>query len=161
MAIDPAIMQTWKQREALVSCHRGCRQKGFTLIEAIVALVLIGTTGMALFSWINTNITTLNRVQEINAENAATINAVEYMNSINPMTSPEGQANLGPYRLSWEAESDSGPRDGANYPYGLGLYQLGMYQTKITVQKPDGQFWFAFTLQQVGYKKVRELPLSF
>lgn len=137
------------------------KQLGFTLIEAIVALVLIGTTGMALFGWINTNITTLNRVQETNAENAATINVLEYMNSINPMISPEGQANLGAYRLSWNAETVMEPRDGAGYPYGISLYQLGLYQTKITVQKPDGQFWFAFTLQQVGYKKVRELSLDF
>lgn len=137
------------------------KQLGFTLIEAIVALVLIGTTGMALFGWINTNITTLNRVQETNAENAATINVLEYMNSINPMILPEGQANLGAYRLSWNAETVMEPRDGAGYPYGISLYQLGLYQTKITVQKPDGQFWFAFTLQQVGYKKVRELSLDF
>lgn len=144
-----------------MNSRRGRKQLGFTLIEAIVALVLIGTTGMALFGWINTNIITLNRVQEINAENAATINAVEYMNSINPMTSPEGQANLGSYRLLWKAETVIEPRDGAGYPYGISLYQLGMYQTRITMQKPDGQFWFAFTLQQVGYKKVRELSLPF
>lgn len=137
------------------------KQLGFTLIEAIVALVLIGTTGMALFGWINTNIITLNRVQEINAENAATINAVEYMNNINPMTSPEGQANLGSSLMSWKSETVIEPRDGAGYPYGISLYQIGMYQTKITIQKPDGQFWFAFTLQQVGYKKVRELSLDF
>lgn len=137
------------------------KQLGFTLIEAIVALVLIGTTGMALFGWINTNITTLNRVQETNAANAATINVLEYMNSINPMISPEGQANLGAYRLSWKAETVMEPRDGAGYPYGISLYQLGLYQTKITVQKPDGQFWFTFALQQVGHKKVRELSLDF
>lgn len=137
--------------------RRDPKQHGFTLIEAIVALVLIATTGMALFGWINSNIITLNRVQEINAENAATLNAVEYMNNINPMTSPEGQTNLGPYRLSWKAEAATEPRDGANYPFGVSLYQLGLYQTKITLQKPDGQFWFTFTLQQIGYKKVREL----
>jgi general secretion pathway protein I len=140
-----------------VNNRSGRKQHGFTLIEAIVALVLIATTGMALFSWINSNIITLNRVQEINAENAATVNAVEYMHDINPMISPEGQTNLGSYRLSWKAEATTEPRDGAGYPYGIGLYQLGLYQNKVTVQKSDGQFWFAFTLQQVGYKKVREL----
>lgn len=136
--------------------HRGHRQLGFTLIEAIVALVLIATTGIALFSWINSNIISLSRVQEINAENMATINSVEYMKNINPMTSPEGQANLGSSRLSWKAEAITDPRDGAGYPYGVSLYQLGLYQTKINVQKLDGQFWFTFTLQQVGYKKVRK-----
>lgn len=154
-------MQTCKQQGQAVNNHRGRKQSGFTLIEAIVALVLIGTTGMALFGWINSNIITLNRVQEINAENAATVNVVEYMNNINPMASPEGQTNLGSYRLSWKAEAATEPRDGTGYPFGVGLYQLGLYQTKITVQKPDGQFWFAFTLQQVGYKKVRELLMPF
>jgi len=133
------------------------QQHGFTLMEAIVALVLIATTGMALFSWVNSNIITLNRVQENNAENDATLNAVEYMHSINPMISPQGQASLGAYRLSWNAEATTEPRDGASYPVGTGLYQLAMYQTKISIRKSDGQFWFGFTLQQVGYKKVRDI----
>lgn len=144
-----------------MNSSRGRKQHGFTLIEAIVALVLIATTGMALFSWINSNIITLNRVQENNAENTATLNAVEYMSNINPMTSPEGQANLGSYRLSWKAEAITEPRDGSGYPFGIGLYQLSIYQTKVTIQKSDGKLWFSFTLQQVGYKKVRELLMSF
>lgn len=137
------------------------KQQGFTLIEAIVALVLIATTGMALFSWINGNIITLSRVQDINAENAATQNALEYMNNVNPMSTPEGQADLGAFRLSWESEMTTEPRDGAAYPFGIGLYQLAMYRTKITIQKADGKLWFDFMLQQVGYKKVREITRPF
>lgn len=140
-----------------MSKHLNIRQNGFTLIEAIVALVLVATTGMALFSWINSNIITLNRIQEINTENAATLNAVEYMHNVNPMITPEGQANLGAFRLSWKSEVTTEPRDGASYPYGVSLYQIGIYQSQITVQKPDGKYWFAFPLQQVGYKKVREI----
>lgn len=136
-------------------------QRGFTLIEAIVALVLIATTGMALFSWVNSNIITLSRVQLSNAENAATINAVEYMHHINPMLTPVGQANFGTYRLDWRAEAITEPRDGAGYPYSTGLYQLALYQTKITVQNAGGAFWFDIKLQQVGYKRVRESVLPF
>jgi general secretion pathway protein I len=136
-------------------------QRGFTLIEAIVAMVLIASTGMALFGWINSNIITLNRVQDVNAVNAATANALEYMNTINPWTTPEGEVNLGAYRLSWQAQATTDTRDGVDYPYSISLYQLNLYQTKVSLQKPDGQFWFAFNLQQVGYKKVRELSLDF
>lgn len=136
------------------------KQRGFTLIEAVVSLVIIATSGMALLSWINSNIITLNRVQEINAVNAATANAVEYMNNINPMATPEGQANLGAYRIAWQAEATTQTRDGAAYPFSISLFQLDLYQTKVTLQKPDGQIWFAFSLQQVGYKKVREIPLD-
>ncbi len=133
------------------------QQRGFTLIEAIVSLVLISTTGMALFSWINSNIITLGRVQESNAENAATLNALEYMHNINPMTSPQGQVDLGAYRISWKAEASTELHDGADYPYGISPYQLGVYQTKVTLQKSDGQLWFAFSLQQVGFKRVRDI----
>lgn len=136
------------------------KQHGFTLIEAIVALVLIATTGMALFSWINSNIITLNRVREINAKNAATINVIEYMNSINPMITPDGQANLASYHLYWKAKATE-TRNGVGYPYGVSLYKLGLYQTKINVRKSDMKIWFTFTLQQVGYKKVRSVTSHF
>lgn len=132
-------------------------QQGATLIEAIVALVILATTGMALFSWINSNMITLVRVQEINAENEATINAVEYLSGINPMVTPEGKVDLGPYKFQWKSQAETEPRDGAGYPYGVSLYQFNMYQTKVTVEKSDGQKWFDFTLPQVGYKKVRDM----
>ena len=143
-----------------MSRRQNSRQKGFTLIEAIVALVIIATTGMALFSWINSNIITLNRVQEINAINAATANALEYMATVNPMVTPDGQSNLGAYRLEWRAQVSTETRDGVDYPYSISLYQLNLYQTKVTLKNPAGTVWFAFDLQQVGYKKVRELSIE-
>ena len=132
-------------------------QHGFTLIEAIVAMVLIATTGMALFSWINSNLITLNRVQEANAESAATTNVVDYMNTVNPMLTPQGEVSLGGYRVSWKANASTDPRDGAGYPYGTSQYQLSLYDTQIRVHKGSGQPWLDFTLQQVGYKQVRTL----
>ena len=130
------------------------------MIEAIVAMVLIATTGMALFSWINSNLITLNRVQEANAESAATTNVVDYLNTVNPMLTPEGEAQLGDYQMRWKANASTDPRDGAGYPYGTSLYQLALYQTQVQVQKADGQPWFDFTLQQVGYKQVRILAVG-
>ncbi len=132
------------------------RQKGFTLIEAIVALVLMATTGMALFSWVNSNIITLQRVQASNAQNAATANALQYMHTVNPMATPEGNAILGPHKLHWKSEPLTEVRDGAAYPTGVSLYQLAMYQTQVDLQKDDGKDWFGFKLKQVGYKRVRE-----
>ncbi len=133
------------------------QQHGFTLIEAIVAMVLIATTGMAMFSWINSNLITLNRVQETNAESAATANVLDYMNTINPMLQPEGEADLGAYRLSWKSAPSVEPRDGAGYPYGISQFQLGLYDTQVSLYKPDRQAWFGFVLQQVGFKSVRDL----
>lgn len=133
------------------------KQSGFTLMEAIVALVLLATTGMALFSWINSNVITLHRVQTSNAQDEATLNALQYINSVNPMTQPQGQADLGSYQLKWTTEQLTEPRDGAGYPTGISLYQLAMYKTRVDVQHTGGAPWFDFSLQQVGYRRVREI----
>ena len=137
------------------------QQAGFTLLEAIVALVLIATTGMALFSWVNSNVIALQRVQAVNAQDAATLNALQYMHNVNPMATPEGTAALGDYTLNWRSEATAEARDGANYPSGISLYQIAMYQTLVTLQTADGKDWFNFSLQQVGFKKVREIRPPF
>ncbi len=131
------------------------RQAGFTLLEAIVALVLIGSAGMALFSWINGNFMSLSRIRDANARSEATVNILEYMERVNPMLTPQGSAPLGAYSIRWNASLASRITEGSNYPRGMGLYQLALYSTVVSVTSAGGQAWFELQLQQVGYKKVR------
>lgn len=134
---------------------------GFTLIEAIVALALVGTVGVALFGWINTNLIALNRVEAIHQQNEATKNIVEYMKSVNPMQEPEGTVQLGEYRVHWRSERTGDVVDGSGYPTGVGAYQLAMYRTDVDVRKSGSDPWFDISLRQVGYRKVRESTLGF
>jgi general secretion pathway protein I len=131
------------------------RSVGFTLIEAIVALVLIGGVGMVLFSWINGSVVALRRVEDANARNEATSNIIEYMQSVNPMETPEGKTDFGAYQIRWKSEPLVDAVDGVSNPQGIGLFQLGLYQTKIDAVKADDPNWFGLTLKLVGYKKVR------
>lgn len=135
-------------------------QRGFTLLEAIVALALISSAGMALFAWINSNIATLSRVEESSQRAAATRNTLQFMQTVNPMLASSGEATLGEYRIRWQAEPITDTVDGANFPYGVSLYQFVLYNTRIEVQgapqKPD----FTLELKQVGYKRVRAMVLS-
>ena len=128
------------------------RQAGFSLLEAVVAMVLISGVGYALFGWINTNIMTLTRIQETNARAEVTQNILEYMNSINPMKTPAGNARLGQVSLRWESKPITLVQDG------LGLYQLALYDTLVRVDSRESLPGFEFHFRQVGHKKVRELP---
>jgi general secretion pathway protein I len=134
---------------------------GFSLIEAVVALALIGGVGIALLSWINSNIDALGRVQDANARAEATVNVLEFMNTVNPMLTPEGKATFGTYQLTWKATPITAKQDGANYPGGVSLYQLSLYENVVAVASMGGDPWFSFTLRQVGYKRVRDLRLPF
>jgi general secretion pathway protein I len=136
-------------------------QRGFTLLEAIVALVLVGGMGMALFGWINNTLLSLGRIQDANAVAEAKLNALEFMETVNPMLRPEGSASLGAYQLRWQASAATAAVDNANYPTGIGLYQLALYDTRVKVERADGEAWFEFALKQVGHKKVRTLRVPF
>lgn len=134
------------------------RNKGFTLLEAMVALVLIGGAGMALFTWVNSSIVALRRVEDANARNDAIANVIEYMQAVNPMQTPEGKADFGAYQIQWKAEPATATVDGVSNPNGTSLYQLSLYQTRIAAVKSDDPRWFDLTLTLAGYKKVREAP---
>ena len=127
------------------------RQRGFSLLEAVVAMVIISGAGYALFGWINSNIMTLNSIREANARAEATQNIVEYMNAVNPMLTPSGSASLGQYKIRWEARMITLVQDGA------GLYQLALYNTNVMAERGQANPWFEFRLRQVGFKKIREL----
>ena len=124
-------------------------------------MAIIAGVGMTLFSWINSNIEALERVQDANARAAATANVLEYMSTVNPMTTPEGKADLGSYRMTWRAAAVTATQDGTGYPSGMSLYQFALYDNLVALEKSDGTPWFNFTLRQVGYKKVRDLRLPF
>ena len=106
--------------------RRPVRQRGFSLLEAIVAMVLISAMGGALFAWINTELQALERTQDANTRAEAMVNAVEFMEAVNPMLTPQGRAPLAGMELSWEAKASTPVRDGVSYPQGISLYQLAL-----------------------------------
>ncbi len=126
------------------------------MLEAVVAMVLISGTGAALFSWINTELASVSRLQQSNARAQTLANVLELMHTVNPMLTPEGAFSFTAFRLTWNAKVVTPIQDGVSYPQGIGLYQLALYDTMVRVNNPDGTLWFDFTLRQVGYKKVRD-----
>lgn len=124
-------------------------------------MVLISSTGVALFGWINSELGALTRLQESNAQAEAKINVMEFMHTVNPMLTPEGKASFSAYSLSWQAKEVSDVQDGLSYPRGISLYQLALYDTTVKIHRNDGVPWFKITLRQVGYKRVRDNKLPF
>ena len=70
------------------------RQSGFTLLEAVVAMVLISSTGAALLVWINAELGSVSRLQQSNAQSEAMVNVLEFMQTVNPMLTPDGKASF-------------------------------------------------------------------
>ena len=137
--------------------NRHPRSRGFSLLEALVALVILASAGWALFDWVNASIVALGRVEQANARSAASANTLEFMQSINPMLRPEGEMDLGDYRIAWRASAIASPIDGSDYPRGRSAFQLALYDTVVRAyRRSEEEPWFELRLKQVGYKRVRE-----
>lgn len=133
------------------------RVRGFTLLEAMVALAILGGTGMALFSWISTSVTSQRRVEDANRRSEAIANTIEYMQTVNPMQAAQGRFDFGDFRVEWDAVPTTAKVDGVAYPRGLSSYQLALYDTHVNAVRGDDAHWFELRLQLVGFKRVREM----
>ncbi|ALG67932.1 PulJ/GspJ family protein [Beggiatoa leptomitoformis] len=131
------------------------KQRGFTILEAIVALVLIATTGLALFSWINTSLFSLYRVQQVQQRNEAIRNALAFVSTINPLQRPEGQETLGAYRFVWTATPIEPPRDGINRLGSIGLYQVGLFTMTVQIYQAE-ELLTEFNFRHIGALQVRD-----
>ena len=126
------------------------KQSGFSLLEAIVAMVIISGAGYALFGWINSNIMALSSIRDANARAEATQNILEYMSSVNPMLKSAGNATLGRYKIRWISQPTTLVQDVKD-----SLYQLALYETVVKAENLQSQPWFEFKFRQVGYKRIR------
>jgi general secretion pathway protein I len=144
--------------ESFVSVNS--KNQGVTLLEAIVALVLIATTGIALLDWVNNNLMNLNRIQAIQQRNEATRSALAFVELLNPLETPEGNQTLGIYTFQWQSQLVEPAKDGVSFTGDLGFYQLGLYAVQFTISI-NNQVITQFTVRQVGYKQIRKPSLDF
>ena len=128
---------------------------GFTLLEVIVALTLIATVGMATFSWINSSLISLNRVQEKTGRQQVSRNAVSFMQTVNPTTHPAGDAEMGAYVIRWNSHLLSPPKEGSGHLGGTSLYESALYDTHVHVNL-DSEEVAAFDLRLVGFRQIRQ-----
>lgn len=131
------------------------RNRGFSLLEAIVALVLVASTGVAVFSWINVNLITLNRSRAQAVAATATRNALEVMRSVNPGEQPAGSVEIDGWTYEWNATELQPMVNGAGYPGGMSLFDVGLFDTRVRVLH-EGSAVADFQLRQPGYKQARE-----
>ena len=132
------------------------KQSGFTLLEAIVALVLISTTSMALLNLINNDLFSLQRVRQVYERNQAIHNALAFIETVNPLAQPQGKQLVGMYQISWRTVAIELPKDGLESAEQLSLYQVGLYNIQVELYLPDKPELFAqFSVDQVGYKQIR------
>jgi len=129
-------------------------QRGFSLLEAIVALVIFAAVGSALYAWIGTTISGLSRIEAARQEAEAMEVGMAVLETVNPMEQAEGSLRAGHYTVAWQAETLAPVVDGMDPSGNPSLYQVGLYQ--VLVEITGGPRDVTFDLRRAGWQQVRE-----
>lgn len=127
---------------------------GFTLLEAIVAITIVGLTLLPLVSYIGQSADQLQRTADSNERSLVMQSALALMTPVNPLLEPEGKLPLDSnITVAWRSETLVEPNTTALLGAGLGGFRLGFYKMHVVVSRAETAEWFAFDLRKVGYDR--------
>ncbi|MEO7252001.1 MAG: prepilin-type N-terminal cleavage/methylation domain-containing protein [Arenimonas sp.] len=139
----------------LTSC-RARRQFGFTLLEAIIALVIFTMGAIALYGWLGVNLRTLARVQERREAVALTNSALDAVRRINPMETPRGRRKISELLIEWEAKPVELARPAVTQVGLRTIFEVQLFTLDVNLKR-SGVEIDRFSVRQLGYKQVGTL----
>jgi general secretion pathway protein I len=127
------------------------RVRGFGLLEAIVALVLLAGSGAALFAWINQNLASASRLAQAQQAAQLSLSAQALLDDVNPALTPSGQREVASLSVRWTSQVVQPLRDGSSFSPGYpSNWQLGLYRTEAQAEDRSNGARLTLTLLQLG-----------
>jgi general secretion pathway protein I len=133
-------------------------ERGFTLLEAIVALAIIGITLVPVMSFLSTAAQQLSRAADSNLRASAQTAALAYIETVNPLLNPEGETALSDVlSLRWTSTVVAEPNTEARPGARLAGFRMGFFSVQVAMIR-NGEEWFTFDVRKIGYQHL-SVPL--
>ena len=126
---------------------------GFTLLEAIVAMVVFSLGAFSLYGWLSTNVITLNRISLRQEQEVAFASALDLVRRSNPMQEPAGKRVIGDMTVAWRSYLVEDPKQNLYQNGTPGNYLIGLYTVYVRVSR-NGQPIGTFYVRQIGWKQT-------
>lgn len=126
---------------------------GFTLLEAIVAMVVFSMGAFALYGWLSTNMITLDRIRVQQQQEVAFASALDLIRRSNPMQSPAGQRSVGDVTVTWSSKLVEPIKPNVDQSGMPGNFNMGLYDVRVVVSR-DGRPLGRMLVRQVGWKQT-------
>ncbi len=128
--------------------------KGFTFVEAIVAVVVMGIAILPIMALLSQSLSQLTAAGEANERAAAMESALAIIDPVNPLQFPNGSTSMGNTELNWTSSLLVEPNETVQLRAGLAGYSVGFYDVIVSLSK-NGELWFSFNTRKVGYRRIQ------
>lgn len=129
-------------------------ERGFSLLEAVVALAILAAAGLALFAAMGQSMQMVGRAEDSRTADAAMRNALAWVEQLNPMETPSGELQFLPYTVSWTSALVEPARSSATGYLQPGLHDVGLYRLHLVLRR-DSVVVREFDVRRIGYRQVR------
>ncbi|WP_158613418.1 prepilin-type N-terminal cleavage/methylation domain-containing protein [Luteimonas sp. 100069] len=130
-------------------------QRGFSLLEAVVALAILAAAGLALFAAMAQSMQMVGRAEDSRNADAAMRNALAWVEQSNPAESPSGELSFPPYSVAWTSALLEPERPSAAGNLQPGLHDVGLYRLRVVLRR-DSVVIREFDVRRIGWRQVRE-----
>jgi len=130
---------------------------GFTLLEALVALVILSVGLLVFYEFLSGSLRAADRVRNASDAYDRDRNALALASTINPMMSPEGVLDLGRYRIRWRSERITAMFRNTNFPAAdPGQFTIALY--RMVLDFPDDLAFAPVVVTKLGYNRQTSSP---
>ncbi|MEM0952931.1 MAG: type II secretion system protein [Pseudomonadota bacterium] len=133
-------------------------EQGFTLLEAIVALVVLASALASLFGLINTDLRSLRRAEAVVSSQNIMQEALEQLQLLPLADDANGIMRIGGVQLRWSARLLEPVSVGRTPRGGVGAYDHSLYQVALAVGEPGQEqaTWITRVTQHIRVRKFED-----
>ena len=125
------------------------------MLEAVVALSIFAMGATALYSWINAELISLNRMVDLAERYEHRENAIEFMQAVNPAVRPTGETAFGATTIEWRAGAPTVSSTVLDDQWAPSINNAALYITEVSVFR-DQLLVDRFSMTQLGLQQVRD-----
>lgn len=138
--------------------HARRSSRGFSLLEAIVALTIFSAGALTLYGWLSVNVTSLGRAEARTDALRDARAGLALIETINPLAEPRGTRDIGALTIEWAARPVAERRTGATPVGRPSVFDLALYDVDVVVLR-EGSESYRFTVRRAGWESVRSSGL--
>lgn len=131
-------------------------QSGFSLLEAIIAMTILATSGVALLSWYSTTFEGLIRLEAVQEKHQLMDDLDAYFSTLNIQGETRQKIQVNGFDVTWESVLVEPVQRGRSGTGGLSNFDLGLYDVSVQIDRNDRDIG-GYQMRLVGYKKVRNI----